>query len=529
MEVDLRIHTFYPNLAAGTYNIIVQDVNGCTFNSSTTVGNSNGPTAAVVTSTGTDCGQSNGSITIGAVTGGVAPYTYRLSGTPGFTTLTVFPNLAAGPYTIDVKDANGCIFTAPATINNLNSITPTFTQIGPLCQNSAAPALPGTSIEGITGTWAPAVISTTTLGATTYTFTPAAGQCGTTATMTINVTTQVTPTFTQIGPSHPLPELCCSALPGTSIEGITGTWAPAVISTTTLGATTYTFTPAAGQCGTTATMSITVATQITPTFTQIGPLCQNSAAPALPGTSIEGITGTWAPAVISTTTLGATTYTFTPAAGQCGTTATMSITVATQITPTFTQIGPLCQNSAAPALPGTSIEGITGTWAPAVISTTTLGATTYTFTPAAGQCGTTATMSITVATQITPTFTQIGPLCQNSAAPALPGTSIEGITGTWAPAVISTTTLGATTYTFTPAAGQCGTTATMSITVATQITPTFTQIGPLCQNSAAPALPGTSIEGITGTWAPAVISTTTLVQQHIHLHQQRVSAERLQL
>ena len=349
------------------------------------------------------------------------------------------------------------------SITVATQITPTFTQIGPLCQNSAAPALPGTSIEGITGTWAPAVISTTTLGATTYTFTPAAGQCGTTATMSITVATQITPTFTQIGP------LCqnsaAPALPGTSIEGITGTWAPAVISTTTLGATTYTFTPAAGQCGTTATMSITVATQITPTFTQIGPLCQNSAAPVLPTSSLESITGTWAPAVISTTTLGATTYTFTPAAGQCGTTATMSITVATQITPTFTQIGPFCQNSAAPALPGTSIEGITGTWAPAVISTTTLGTTTYTFTPAAGQCGTTATMSITVAAQVTPTFTQIGPLCQNSAAPALPGTSLEGISGTWSPASISTTAAGTTTYTFTPSVGQCGSPVTMDIVI----------------------------------------------------------------
>jgi gliding motility-associated-like protein len=255
-------------------------------------------------------------------------------------------------------------------------------------------------------------------------------------------------------------------------------------------------------------MSITVAAQVTPTFTQIGPLCQNSAAPALPTTSLESITGTWAPATVSTTTPGTTTYTFTPDAGQCGTTATMSITVAAQVTPTFTQIGPLCQNSAAPALPGTSLEAIKGTWAPATISTATLGATTYTFTPAAGQCGTTVTMSIIVATQVTPTFTQIGPFCQNSAATALPGTSIEGITGTWAPAAISTTSLGTTTYTFTPDAGQCGTTATMNITVATQITPTFTQIGPLCQNSTAPALPGTSLEGVSGTWNPASINTT---------------------
>jgi hypothetical protein len=43
--------------------------------------------------------------------------------------------------------------------------------------------------------------------------------------------------------------------------------------------------------------------------------------------------------------------------------------------------------------------------------------------------------------------------------------------------------LGPTTYTFTPDAGQCGTTATMTINVTTQVTPTFTQIGPLCQRS----------------------------------------------
>ena len=84
--------------------------------------------------------------------------------------------------------------------------------------------------------------------------------------------------------------------------------------------------------------------------------------------------------------------------------------------------------------------------------------------------------------QVTPTFTQIGPLCQNSTAPALPTSSNNGITGTWSPATINTATVGTTTYTFTPAAGQCATTATMNIVITTQITPTLTQIGPLCQN-----------------------------------------------
>src|SRR5678815_5270912 len=95
--------------------------------------------------------------------------------------------------------------------------------------------------------------------------------------------------------------------------------------------------------------------------------------------------------------------------------------------------------------------------------TSTTGTTTYTFTPVAGQCATTTTMDVVVTNQITPAFAKVGPLCQNSTAPALPLVSTNGINGTWSPATISTSTAGTTTYTFTPAAGQCGATATMDI------------------------------------------------------------------
>jgi gliding motility-associated-like protein/uncharacterized repeat protein (TIGR01451 family) len=428
------------------------------------------------------------------ITGTWSPVTINTSSTG--TTIYIF-----------TPAAGQCAVGATMDIVVTDEITPIFTQIGPLCQNTTAPALPGTSTNGITGTWSPATINTSTAGTSTYTFTPSAGQCATTTTINITVTAQIAPTFTQIGP------LCqnttAPVLPGTSNNGITGTWSPATINTSTAGTSTYTFTPAAGQCATSTTMNITVADQITPTFTQIGPLCQNTTPPALPGTSNNGITGTWSPATINTSTAGTSTYTFTPAAGQCATATTISITVADQITPTFTQVGPLCQNTSAPALPGTSNNGITGTWSPVTINTTVAGTTTYTFTPNAGQCATTTTMNITVAAEITPTFTQIGPLCQNSTTPALQGISTNGITGTWSPATINTSAAGTITYTFTPAAGQCATTTTMNITVVAQITPTFTQIGPLCQNSTAPVLPGTSNNGITGTWSPATINTAS--------------------
>ncbi len=57
-------------------------------------------------------------------------------------------------------------------------------------------------------------------------------------------------------------------------------------------------------------------------------------------------------------------------------------------------------------------------------------------------------------------------------------------------------------YTFTPADDQCATTTTLTITITDQVTPTFDAVGPYCEDAAIPALPLTSINGITGTWAP---------------------------
>src|SRR5207302_1812209 len=159
-----------------------------------------------------------------------------------------------------------------------------------------------------------------------------------------------------------------------------------------------------------------------------------------------GITGTWAPAINNTAT---TTYTFTPAAGQCRTKESLQSNVNPNVLPTFAAEGPYCSGAAIPALPTTSTNGITGTWAPAINNTAT---TTYTFTPAAGQCATTTTLQITVNPNVLPTFAAVGPYCSGAAIPALPTTSNNGITGTWAPAINNTAT---TTYTFTPAAGQC--------------------------------------------------------------------------
>jgi hypothetical protein len=430
-------------------------------------------------------------VVTGGITGGAAGNGSTISGAlvnPGTTAATATYTVTATSGTAPNQCSN--TFTVTVTVNP--SLTPTFNPVGPFCSGAAIAALPTTSLNGVTGSWTPAINNTTT---TTYTFNPNSGQCATTTTLTITITPNVTPTFAAVGPY-------CSgatipALPTTSSNGITGTWSPAISNTTT---TTYTFTPTAGQCATIATLTITITPNVTPTFAAVGPYCNGASVPALPTTSSNGITGTWSPAISNTTT---TTYTFTPTAGQCATTTTLTITITPNVIPTFAAVGPYCSGATVPALATTSSNGITGTWSPAISNTAT---TTYTFTPTAGQCATATTLTITITPNVTPTFAAVGPYCSGASIPALPTTSSNGITGMWSPTISNTTT---TTYTFTLAAGQCATTATLTITITPNVTPTFAAVDPYCSGASVPALPTTSTNGITGTWSPAISNTTT--------------------
>jgi gliding motility-associated-like protein len=420
------------------------------------------------------------------------------SSTNGFTGTwnpAIVSNTATGTYTF-TPDAGQCATTASVTVTVGSNILPTFNAIPAICTNASAPVLPSSSTNGFTGTWSPAIVSNTATG--TYTFTPDAGQCATTATLTVTVNPNILPTFNAI------PAICANAtapvLPSSSINGFTGTWSPAIVSNTATG--TYTFTPDVGQCATTASLTVTVNPNILPTFSVIPAICANSTAPVLPSSSTNGFTGTWNPAIVSNTATG--TYIFTPDAGQCATTASLTVTVNPNIIPTFNAIPAICANASAPVLPSSSTNGFTGTWNPAIVSNTATG--TYTFTPNAGQCATTALLTVTVNPNIVPTFNPIPAICTNATAPVLPSSSTNGFTGTWNPAIVSNTATG--TYTFTPDAGQCATTASVTVTVGSNILPTFNAIPAICTNASAPVLPSSSTNGFTGTWSPAIVSNT---------------------
>ena len=320
--------------------------------------------------------------------------------------------------------------------------------------------------------------------------------CGDISTEDILITVNpiITPVFTF---TNTICEDDANPLLNTSNNGITGTWLPIFDATTT---TLYTFTPDAGQCANTATLTITVNPKTTPVFTPVADICTGDALTALTTTSNDGITGNWSPALDNNIT---TIYTFTPDAGQCANTATLTITVNQKINPVFTPVTDICTGDTLAALPLTSNDGIIGTWSPALDNTLT---TAYTFTPNTGQCANPANLTITVNQKIDPVFNLINDICNGGPLVPLPLNSNEGIIGTWSPALDNTIT---TVYTFTPNAGQCANTATLSITVNDKIDTVFDPINDICTGDPLAPLATVSNEGVSGTWSPALDTTTT--------------------
>ncbi|WP_234969239.1 lectin-like domain-containing protein [Winogradskyella jejuensis] len=395
-------------------------------------------------------------------------------------------------YTVTIGDVCGDTTVDDFILTVLPNQTPTFNVVSQICEGGSLTSLPTTSLEGITGTWSPALNNTQT---TTYTFTPNI-DCANTITTDIVVIPLTLPTFNTVAPICQGETL--TALPTTSNNGITGTWSPALNNMAT---TTYTFMPDTGQgCVDTATLQIDVTTPVIPSFDTVAPICEGEALAPLPTTSNDGITGTWSPALNNTTT---TTYTFTPNVGECATSTTLDIIVNTPVLPVFDAIDSICEGEALAPLPTTSNNGITGTWSPAPNNTIT---TTYTFTPNAGECAVATTLDVVVDIPVLPIFDPINPICEGEALAPLPTASNNGIAGTWSPALNNTTT---TTYTFTPNAGECANTTDLTITVIPNSIPEFDFVNPICPGEFLQELPLVSNNGITGIWSPALDNQNT--------------------
>jgi hypothetical protein len=186
-----------------------------------------------------------------------------------------------------VWPSNGVTYTTPGTktavvgcvtetlnLSFQSSVIPTFDAVTAICTGGSLTALPTTSTNSIPGTWSPALNNLTT---TEYTFTPAEGQCASTATLTITVNSLPTATITAGGSTT----ICAGdSVTLTANEGSSYLWSPGGATTQSISAATagdYTVTVtnsnscSATSATTTVTLSSTPATTTgSVTLTQYG-------------------------------------------------------------------------------------------------------------------------------------------------------------------------------------------------------------------------------------------------------------------
>ena len=107
----------FSSLTAGSYNITIKDANNCTTSQNVTISQ---PSAALSASIGSQTnvlcfGNNTGSVTIN-VSGGTAPYQYKLDA-GSYQSSATFSSLTAGSYIVTIKDANNCTTSQNVTIS----------------------------------------------------------------------------------------------------------------------------------------------------------------------------------------------------------------------------------------------------------------------------------------------------------------------------------------------------------------------------------------------------------------------------
>lgn len=195
--VTFQASNTFSNLAANTYNIVVEDAVGCQVTASYTVNSIAGPTINSSNFTNPSCnGDCDGTITVTGTSpaGGeqfsIDGINFQASGT--------FNNLCAGAYTVTISDANSCTDTVSLTLTNPAPVTISASDVT-ICTGQSATLTAtagGGSGSGYTYNWNNGASTTST-----YTVTPPATTSypvfatdgnGCTS-PTINVTVTVTP------------------------------------------------------------------------------------------------------------------------------------------------------------------------------------------------------------------------------------------------------------------------------------------------------------------------------------------------
>lgn len=179
------------NIGTGAYSVIITDALGCSETLNFTI---SAPTAlnATTSTNAVSCfGAATGTASV-SVTGGTAPYSYAWNTSPIQNTSQI-SNVAAGNYTVNVTDANGCIYSIGATITQPSvalSVTASTTSATCSQNDGSASAFVSGNTGNIQYSWSngQAGATATNLSAGTYTVTVNSGGCSTQTTVSVNNT-----------------------------------------------------------------------------------------------------------------------------------------------------------------------------------------------------------------------------------------------------------------------------------------------------------------------------------------------------
>lgn len=111
----------FNELAAGSYNVYVQDANNCLYVTNASITEPS-VISATITTTSSTCGNSNGGFLVTASGGTGSAYQYSIDNAT-FNNTGSFTSLASGTYFVIIADSVGCANILPATIIDANGPT----------------------------------------------------------------------------------------------------------------------------------------------------------------------------------------------------------------------------------------------------------------------------------------------------------------------------------------------------------------------------------------------------------------------
>ena len=535
----------FNSLIAGTYTIIVTDGNGCSINQPLTITQ---PTQVTVTATKVDatCGAANGSLTATGLNG-TPGYTYSIGA--AFQASGTFTGLAAGTYTVTVKDLNNCTTTTIITIVDLSGLTASISAQTNVSCNGGTNGSVTVVASGSTGPYLYSINGGVLGGSGTFTalsqgiYTVVA-QDGNGCTTSVPVTI-IQPTVLT-GNISAQTNISCFGLSNGSITvvaaGGTATYtysidggafvASPTFTGLTVGAHTIIIRDA-NNCAVSVPCTITQPTALTLVTTTTNAICiaANGAATVTASGATPTYTYFWSGSGASTATNSAITagnYTVTVTdANGCSQTSTTSVGQnpgATAVISSSTNVTCAASNNgtATVSMGAGATPPFTYAWNPGSQTTVTasgLAPASYTVTVTDGNgCISSASVIITEPTILTQTFTTSNISCFGGSDGSItinPAGGTPGYTYLWTPGSYTTQTisgLSAGTYTcvYTDVNG-CQKTGSVAITEPAGMSLTSTQVDATCNiaNGSATISAGGGTGPYSYLWSDPAAQTTT--------------------